>query len=165
MVKCLLCIDIFMYFYPLMSLKLFHCLCYSFINVDIVSFPSNKIKNDILHHMFIYLMNVFFNNFFFAELLLMAPVIFDIQENYIVPQNAVFIINTQNKSMQGKKLHKRLSFICLFIYIVSRFITRAVCRFYQNNLIQKLWYSFSRFLFVQKKTLRKWCIEQKARDL
>lgn len=100
--------------------------------------------------MFIYLMNVFFNNFFFAELLLMAPVIFDIQENYIVPQNAVFIINTQNKSMQGKKLHKRLSFICLFIYIVSRFITRAVCRFYQNKLIQKLWYSFSRFLFVQK---------------
>lgn len=104
--------------------------------------------------MFIYLMNVFFNNsfffFFFAELLLMAPVIFDIQENYIVPQNAVFIINTQNKSMQGKKLHKRLSFICLFIYIVSRIITRAVCRFYQNNLIQKLWYSFSRFLFVQK---------------
>lgn len=101
--------------------------------------------------MFIYLINVFFNNsFVFAELLLMAPVIFDIQEIYIVPQNAVFIINTQNKSMQGKKLHKRVSFICLFIYIVARFNTRAVCRFYQNNLIQKLWYSFSRFLFVQK---------------
>lgn len=137
-----------------MSLKLFHCLCYSFINVDIVSFPSNKIKKWHLAS-YVYMPNecIFqqFFFFFFAELLLMAPVIFDIQENYIVPQNAVFIINTQNKSMQGKKLHKRLSFICLFIYIVSRFITRAVCRFYQNNLIQKLWYSFSRFLFVQKK--------------
>lgn len=148
-----------------MSLKLFHCLCYSFINVDIVSFPSNKIKKWHLAS-YVYIPNecIFqqFFFFFFAELLLMASVIFDIQEIYIVPQNAVFIINTQNKSMQGKKLHKRLSFICLFIYIVSRFIT--VCQFYQNNLIHKLWYSFSRFLFVQK-TLRKWCIEQKARDL